>query len=407
MRSVLRWLGLLTLSCSTAFANCGSDQSTCTASCVVGAAMTKQFGGGNQCTMDCLSAANACEAREAQQRQMEEQRQQAQQLQRQQAAERQAQQARDAKEIAGNRQNIQKAGEIAQRVGAEAAIQQQFDTAMEKGMNAIDQKGYVSAEFQFKAALKIKPNDLDAKAGLLRSIVGAGRRSTALTYANEQLLRLASLPPNVDGHSAYSSWLEVLFDNGLVGETERGQLERIYPFGEGDPVGAATAFPKNNPKSSFLTFVTQLSRILPAILADLADRHREAEIKLQAAALAKAKAKAKADAAAKLQAETADVEYKAWHILVMNESEARDIIARLKMNPRAFEALAKEKSKDSGSKEKGGDLGWFDPRRMVPEFSDAVTKLAKGQFTEDPVKSQWGYHVIFLEDSRQKAGPSF
>ena len=102
----------------------------------------------------------------------------------------------------------------------------------------------------------------------------------------------------------------------------------------------------------------------------------------------------------KIKAQATGTEYKARHILVGSEAEAKDIIARLKKNPKAFEALAKEKSKDRGSKVNGGDLGWFDPRGMVPEFGAAVAQLAKGKFTEEPVKSQFGYHVILLEDSR-------
>jgi len=102
----------------------------------------------------------------------------------------------------------------------------------------------------------------------------------------------------------------------------------------------------------------------------------------------------------KMKAQAAGTEYKARHILVASESEAKSIIAKLNKNPNAFEALAKEKSKDPGSKVKGGDLGWFDPRGMVPEFGAAVAKLEKGKYTEEPVKSQFGYHVILLEDSR-------
>lgn len=102
----------------------------------------------------------------------------------------------------------------------------------------------------------------------------------------------------------------------------------------------------------------------------------------------------------KIKAQATGTEYKARHILVETEAEAKNIIARLKKNPTTFEALAKEKSTDRGSKDRGGDLGWFDPRRMVPEFGAAVAKLAKGKFTEEPVKSQFGYHVILLEDSR-------
>jgi peptidyl-prolyl cis-trans isomerase C len=98
-------------------------------------------------------------------------------------------------------------------------------------------------------------------------------------------------------------------------------------------------------------------------------------------------------------------EYKARHILVAKESEAKDVIVKLKKNPGAFEKLAMEKSMDAGSKARGGDLGWFDTSRMVPEFGAAVGKLEKGKFTEEPVKTQYGYHVILLEDSRPIQAP--
>jgi peptidyl-prolyl cis-trans isomerase C len=90
---------------------------------------------------------------------------------------------------------------------------------------------------------------------------------------------------------------------------------------------------------------------------------------------------------------------------VEKESDARDVIARLKKEPGAFAKLAMEKSKDMGSKAKGGDLGWFDLSRMVPEFGAAVSKLEKGKFTQEPVKTQFGYHVILLEDSKPIEAP--
>ena len=107
----------------------------------------------------------------------------------------------------------------------------------------------------------------------------------------------------------------------------------------------------------------------------------------------------------RIKATITGTEYKARHILVEKEAEARDIIARLKKDPGAFAKLATEKSKDPGSKAKGGDLGWFDLRRMVPEFGAAVSKLEKGKFTEEPVKTQFGYHVILLEDTRPIEAP--
>ncbi len=107
----------------------------------------------------------------------------------------------------------------------------------------------------------------------------------------------------------------------------------------------------------------------------------------------------------KVKAQMGGDEYKARHILVEKEDEAKDIIAKLKKNANAFAALAKEKSKDPGSKGNGGDLGWFDPRSMVPEFGAALATLKKGSFTETPVKSQFGYHVILLDDTRPKQFP--
>ncbi|MCI4427785.1 MAG: peptidylprolyl isomerase [Burkholderiales bacterium] len=100
-------------------------------------------------------------------------------------------------------------------------------------------------------------------------------------------------------------------------------------------------------------------------------------------------------------------EYKARHILVEKEAEAQDIIAKLKKNPASFDKLAMEKSMDTGSKARGGDLGWFDVSGMVPEFGAAVAALEKGKFTQEPVKTRYGYHVILLEDSKPIEAPAF
>jgi peptidyl-prolyl cis-trans isomerase C len=109
----------------------------------------------------------------------------------------------------------------------------------------------------------------------------------------------------------------------------------------------------------------------------------------------------------KVKAQMSGTEYKASHILVDTKSLADTIIAKLKKNPKLFDSLAKQYSKDPGSKIHGGELGWFDPRGMVPEFAAAVAKLQKGKFTLEPVKTQFGYHVILLEDTRAKQAPTF
>ncbi|QDQ28681.1 peptidylprolyl isomerase [Chitinimonas arctica] len=108
----------------------------------------------------------------------------------------------------------------------------------------------------------------------------------------------------------------------------------------------------------------------------------------------------------KLKTQMPSKEYHARHILVETEKEANELIAALKKGKK-FEDLAKEKSKDTGSKVNGGDLGWAAPTNFVKEFGDAMVKLAKGQVTQAPVKSQFGFHVIKLEDVRQPQGPAF
>ena len=98
-------------------------------------------------------------------------------------------------------------------------------------------------------------------------------------------------------------------------------------------------------------------------------------------------------------------EYKVRHILVEKEDEAKDIIARLNKGEK-FEDLAKL-SKDPGSRERGGELGWAAPTNYVQPFSAAMMKLEKGKYTETPVKSDFGYHVIQLDDTRDLKLPSF
>jgi peptidyl-prolyl cis-trans isomerase C len=97
-------------------------------------------------------------------------------------------------------------------------------------------------------------------------------------------------------------------------------------------------------------------------------------------------------------------EVHARHILVETEDEAKAIIAELKKGG-DFAAIAKAKSKDPGGSE-GGDLGFFTKGQMVPEFSEAAFKLAPGSLS-DPVKSQFGWHVIKVEEKRNKQAPSF
>jgi peptidyl-prolyl cis-trans isomerase C len=98
-------------------------------------------------------------------------------------------------------------------------------------------------------------------------------------------------------------------------------------------------------------------------------------------------------------------EVHARHILVDNEGDAKKIAARIK-GGEDFAKVAAETSKDPGSKAEGGDLGWFTKERMVPDFANAAFAMKAGQVS-DPVKSQFGWHVIKVEDKRTKPQPTF
>ena len=97
-------------------------------------------------------------------------------------------------------------------------------------------------------------------------------------------------------------------------------------------------------------------------------------------------------------------EYRARHILVEKEDEAKAIIASLKKGGK-FEEIAKKQSKDPGSGANGGDLDWAAAASYVPEFSEAMVKLEKGQMTQEPVKTQFGWHIIRVDDVRSAELP--
>jgi peptidyl-prolyl cis-trans isomerase C len=106
----------------------------------------------------------------------------------------------------------------------------------------------------------------------------------------------------------------------------------------------------------------------------------------------------------KFKAQAGGTEYKARHILVEKEDEAKAIVAQLKAGAK-FDELAKKNSKDPGSAPNGGDLDFAGPGSYVPEFSQAMVALKKGEYTETPVKTQFGYHIIKLEDTRAAQFP--
>lgn len=111
------------------------------------------------------------------------------------------------------------------------------------------------------------------------------------------------------------------------------------------------------------------------------------------------------DAYAKISKMMGGAEYRSSHILVPTEEAAKAIIGKLGKGAK-FADLAKAESKDPGSAPNGGDLDWANPNSFVPEFSQAMAALKKGEYTKTPVKTQFGYHVILLEDTREATPPA-
>lgn len=139
--------------------------------------------------------------------------------------------------------------------------------------------------------------------------------------------------------------------------------------------------------------IAQQTVVLRALIEDFVKKNQPSD----------AEVKAKYDELAK---GATGSEYHLHHILVDNEQQAKDLIAKIKAGAK-FEDLAKQFSKDPGSAKNGGDLDWADPKSFVPEFANAATHLQKGQMTDEPVKTQFGWHIIRVDDVRPIAPPPF
>ncbi|WP_233849733.1 peptidylprolyl isomerase [Paraburkholderia sp. HD33-4] len=147
----------------------------------------------------------------------------------------------------------------------------------------------------------------------------------------------------------------------------------------------------NQPDVKAQIAVAQQTVVLRALIEDFVKNNQptDAEINARYNALVK-------DAGGK--------EYHLHHILVDNEQQAKDLIAKIKAGA-SFEDLAKQYSKDPGSGKNGGDLDWSDPKAYVPEFADAASHLQKGQMTDTPVHTQFGWHIIRVDDIRAVTPP--
>lgn len=108
----------------------------------------------------------------------------------------------------------------------------------------------------------------------------------------------------------------------------------------------------------------------------------------------------------RLKAETGGREYKVRHILVANEDDAKTVIADLKKGGK-FEEIAQKRSMDEGTRPRGGELDWTVPANLERSFADAMVKLEKGKFSDAPVRTRYGFHVVRLDDVRDVKFPEF
>lgn len=149
----------------------------------------------------------------------------------------------------------------------------------------------------------------------------------------------------------------------------------------------------NRPDVKAQVAVAQQTVVLRAMIEDFLKKNQptDAEVKARYDELVKG---------------AASREYHLHHILVDNEQQEKELIAKIKAGAK-FEDLAKQYSKDPGSGKNGGDLDWADPKAFVPEFAAAAQKLQKGQMTDEPVKTQFGWHIIRADDIRNVAPPPY
>ena len=206
----------------------------------------------------------------------------------------------------------------------------------------------------------------------------------------------ADAAATVNGKPIKQSWVDyIVKDAQARGQKGDGLKNAVINELIGSELAYQEAVKQGVDKNSDLVIAEEIGHkklIVNAFLADFMKKNPVTD----------AEKKAEYD---KQKAAMGDKEYSARHILVKTEAEANDLSAQLKKGG-DFAKLAKEKSLDPGSKEKGGDLGWFSPAGMVKPFSDAVTTMKKGEVSA-PIQTQFGWHVIKLNDSRAAQVPSY
>ncbi len=201
----------------------------------------------------------------------------------------------------------------------------------------------------------------------------------------------------VNGKPIKQAWVDfIMKDAGARGQKGDGLKNAVLNELIGSELAYQEAVKKGFDKKADIKIAAEIGErklVVNAFLADYMDKNPISDAETKAAY-------------EQYKKEIGDKEYKAQHILVKTEAEANDLLAQVNKGA-DFTKLAKEKSLDSGSKENGGDLGWFSPAGMVKPFGDAVTSLKKGATVSAPVQTQFGWHIIKLNDSRATQIPAY
>jgi peptidyl-prolyl cis-trans isomerase C len=201
----------------------------------------------------------------------------------------------------------------------------------------------------------------------------------------------------VNGKPIKQSWVDfIMKDASARGQKGDGLKNAVLNELIGSELAYQEAVKKGFDKKADIKVAAEIGErklVVNAFLADYMDKNPISDAETKAAY-------------EQYKKEIGDKEYKAQHILVKTEAEANDLLAQLNKGT-DFTKLAKEKSLDTGSKETGGDLGWFSPAGMVKPFGDAVTSLKKGATVSKPVQTQFGWHIIKLNDSRATQIPAY
>lgn len=206
----------------------------------------------------------------------------------------------------------------------------------------------------------------------------------------------AAEPATVNGKPIKQAWVDfIMKDAQARGQKGKGLKNAVINELIGSELAYQEASKKGFDKKSDIKTAAEIGRrklVVNAYLADYMKKNPVSDADTKAAY-------------EQYKKELGTKEYKAQHILVKTEAEANDILAKLKKGG-DFKKLA-EKSLDPGSKKKGGDLGWFSPAGMVKPFSDAIKSLKKGETVAAPVQTEFGFHVIRLNDSRATKVPAY